>query len=163
MRIRLCLITGTRRGGISFGARKNAGISSSELFHVQEVLFPCACQLIADEVLFRYNYGRNFSIDQALNAVLPSFVEADTVNLLQDVDSRRRLADLEDGAIRKICRTQPFQRSSKLSQSSEDCLAILVTRLNKHIEILRCSRFSMNAESIASNDEVLNGVCIERS
>jgi hypothetical protein len=44
--------------------------------------------------------GNNIGLDlvqRGFGALLPSLVEGEAVNVLKDVDSRRRVADLEDG------------------------------------------------------------------
>jgi len=114
---------------------KIAGVSSLELFQVKEVLFSSDGKLIANEVLFRNDDGWDLSIDKALNAVRPCFIETDAVDLLQYINPRRRLTDLEDSAVRKIRRRQISQWLSKLGECTKDCLAVLRARLNKHIEI----------------------------
>ena len=46
-----------------------------------------------------------FAVDKTLDSIFPGLIETDTVDVLQNVHSGRRLADLEHGAVHKISRT----------------------------------------------------------
>jgi hypothetical protein len=76
----------------------------AKLLDVENVLFPSACEFIPDPIISRYDSGPNFPVQDTLDAVLPCFVETDSVDVLQDVYSRGRLADLETGVVHKIGR-----------------------------------------------------------
>ena len=52
-----------------------------------------------------YDSSLNLAIDRSLDAVLPGLVKCDAVNLLQNIDSCRGLADLEGRAIHEVRRS----------------------------------------------------------
>jgi hypothetical protein len=59
-------------------------------------------KLISDEITPGYDGGLDFAFDKSFDSVLPSLIESDTINVLQDVNSSRRLADLEGTPIHKV-------------------------------------------------------------
>ena len=69
--------------------------SSPQLLDIEKVLLPAACEFVPDQVLLGNHIDFHFSIEEALNSVLPSLVESETIDALQDVHARRGLADLE--------------------------------------------------------------------
>jgi hypothetical protein len=62
-------------------------------------------KFISDEITPGYDCGLDFAIDESLDSVLPSLIESDTINVLQDVNPSRGLADLEGRPIRKVSRS----------------------------------------------------------
>jgi hypothetical protein len=133
----------------------------SQLLNVENVLLPSACEFIPDEVIFGYNARPDFPIDNPLDSIFPGFIETDSIDVLQNVHSGRRLADLEHRAIHKISRTETAERCSVLGKCAKQRLAIFFVSPDKEIQVFRCSRFGVDPESIASHDKVLNGVIVE--
>jgi hypothetical protein len=134
---------------------------SSQFLDVENVLLSSICEFILDEVISGYNNGWDFAVDKALDSIFPGLIETDTVDVLQNIHSGRRLADLEHGAVHKISRTKTLKRSSVLSECAKQRLAVFLVRPNEEIQVFRRSRLGMHAESIAFHDEVLNGVIVE--
>lgn len=96
---------------------------------------------------------RDFAFHQTLNPLFPCFIKSDSIDALQDVDSCRRLADLETGSlfVTEIRGSKFLQRCAVGSESLIDCPAVFFICENEYIQIFRCSRFSMNANRIAAN------------
>ena len=84
---------------------------SSQFLDVENVLLSSICEFILDEVISGYNNGWDFAVDKALDSIFPGLIETDTVDVLQNIHSGRRLADLEHGAVHKISRTETLKRS----------------------------------------------------
>ena len=76
-----------------------------QFLYVENILLPPTCQFVPDEIIFRNHVDLYLSIDEALDSVLPGFVESDAIDALQDVHAGRWLADLESGAVREISGT----------------------------------------------------------
>ena len=67
----------------------------AEGLHVKKVLFPAGGELVADQIVSRYDTGGRVAIDRALDAIGPRFVEGNAINALQDIDSIGWLAYLK--------------------------------------------------------------------
>ena len=102
-----------------------------------------------DEVISGYNDGWDFAVDKALDSIFPGLIETDTVDVLPNVHSGRRLADLEHGAFHKISWTETVERSSVLGECAKQRLAVFFVRPDEEIQVFRRSRLGMHAESIA--------------
>jgi hypothetical protein len=133
----------------------------SQLLNVENVLLSSACEFILDEVIFRYNDRPDFPIDKPLDPIFPGLIKTDAIDVLQNVHSGRRLADLEYGAVHKISRTETAERCSVLGECAKQRLAIFFVIPDEEVQVFRCSRFGVHPESIASHDKVLNGVIVE--
>jgi hypothetical protein len=68
---------------------------------------------------------------------------------------------LENRAVLKISGTQARERGAILGESAKYGLAILFVGGDKKIQILRGSRFGVNAESVASDHKIPNAVIVE--
>jgi hypothetical protein len=141
----------------------NLSALGAQHFDVENVLFPSACEFILDEVGFGYDDGADFPIDKAFDSILPGFIETDAVDVLQNVHPCGRLAYLENGTVHEIGRAETTERCTVLGECPKYRLAIFFVGADEEIQVFRCSRFGVNAESIASHDKVLNGVIVERA
>jgi hypothetical protein len=135
--------------------------SCSQFLDVENVLLSSTCEFVLDEVIFGYDDGSDFALDKSLDSIFPGLIETDTVDVLQNVHPGRRLADLEHGAVHKVCRTEILERSSVLSKCAKQRLAVCFVRPNEDIQVLGRSRLGMYPERIPSHDQVLNGVIVE--
>jgi hypothetical protein len=75
---------------------------SLQFFDAEQILFPTAGELVADEVLTGNDGNPDFSLDGCFLAVLPGLVKGDSVDLPEDIDSARGIANLEAAAVPKI-------------------------------------------------------------
>jgi hypothetical protein len=133
----------------------------SQFSHIEEVLVPSACELIADEILSGDHVGSDLTIDKAFDSILPGFVKADSVDVLEKVDACRRLADLESGSVHEVLWGQAGQRRAILGECAEDGETVVPVGLDEDIQIFGGSRLRVNAECITTHDQVPNGVVVE--
>jgi hypothetical protein len=71
------------------------------------------------------------------------------------------LADLKNRVVPKIGGSQAGERGAILGKSAKYRLAIFVVGADKEIQILRRSRFGVNAESVAPHHKIPNPVIVE--
>ena len=140
-----------------------AWLGTVQLLYIQYVLLPSTGELISDEVVARDNGSSNFAVDESLDSILPGLIECDAINTLQDVNPCWRLGHLKGGAIRKVRWAQTIERCSVLSKGAKHRLAVFLVGSDKDIQVFGCSRFCVNAESIATHDKILNRVIVERA
>jgi hypothetical protein len=114
----------------------------SQLLNVENVLLSSTCEFILDEVIFGYNDGSDFAVDKALDSVFPGLIETDAVDVLQNVHSGGRLADLEHGAVHKISRTETVERCSVLGECAKQRLAVFFVRPDEESQVFRRSRLA---------------------
>lgn len=132
-------------------------------FHVGQVAQPSQLLLVPNQVFGREDM-RRYALKWHLDSVPPCLVELNRVNGLQDVDPRRRLANLNDGrgVVAEIGRRQPRNRRTKRRECPIYGLAISNGGPDKQIEILRGSRLGVNTHRIPADHQILNPVCVER-
>jgi hypothetical protein len=106
--------------------------------------------LILDEVISGYNDGSDFAVDKALDSIFPGLIETDTVDVLQNVDTGRRLANLEHGAVDKISWTETVERSPVLGECAKQHLAVFFVRPDEEIQVFPRSRVSTWVAHFAS-------------
>jgi hypothetical protein len=70
-----------------------------QLLNVENVLLSTTREFILDEIIFGYNNRPDFSIEKPLDSIFPGLIETDAVDVLQNVHSGRRLADLEHRSV----------------------------------------------------------------
>lgn len=103
------------------------------------------------------------TVDRSLFALAPCLIEVDSVDMLQDIDARWRLANLKDGMwVVSDLWNQPCNRCSVSCQRAVYSLAIFDLRADEKIEILRGPGLRVGADRVPSDDQVLNSVIVER-
>ena len=68
-----------------------------DLLDVENILFPARSQFVPDQVFPRDDISRGVSVEQGVDTVFPCFVERHAADLLKDIDSIGRHADLKPG------------------------------------------------------------------
>jgi len=131
-------------------------------FSVGQVLEAARGELIPDQV-FGGDYVNGNTVDVCFDSLRPGFVEGDAINVLQDIDTQRRLADLKDGGrvVAEIGRTDTAHGSTKSGQSPKDNFRIGTLGPNEEVEVFGSTRFGMDTDRIAADKKILNPVCVE--
>ena len=75
---------------------------STQLLNIKHVFFSTGRELISDEIVSRNDRGLNLAFNKSLDAIPPGLIKSDTVDALQNVNTRRGLADLECRAIHEV-------------------------------------------------------------
>ena len=70
-------------------------LGGTQRLDVKKIARTSAGELVADQIFARDDVNRRFVIDCTIDAIRPCFVEAHTINVLQDVDAFWRLANLK--------------------------------------------------------------------
>jgi len=95
--------------------------------------------------------------------MLPGFVEGHSVDMLQDVNAGGRLTNLKDGVgiVTEIGWGQPCYRRTIICKGVVNGFTVADLRADEEIEILRCSRFCVDANRVSADHQVINPVCVE--
>jgi hypothetical protein len=104
-------------------------------------------------------------VEGGFGALLPGLVKGDAVNVLQDVNSGRRAADLKDGVriVTEISGSQTGEGCAKGGKSAKHSFTVLDFGADKNIEILGCARLGVDANRVPPDDQVFNSVFVERA
>ena len=151
--LRLQLDRGRGSSGGMGELRCAFGLRLLHFGRVEEVLRPARCQFVSDEVFCRDDEGRQFPADLGHHAVLPCIFECDSIDSLEYIDTKRRLAHLKDGPglVVKVVWGESSERSAE-GECTKDGAAVFGVGLDPNVEILGGARFGVDAYGIGSDD-----------
>src|SRR5712691_4397970 len=101
-------------------------------------------------------------IDDALNALFPSLVKINAVDLRQDVHRNRVAAQAEKLAtLAEIAGGESLHWCAELHQGRIDRFRVLGIRLNQKVDVFRDAGLRVERNSVAPHDEVFNAEGVE--
>lgn len=102
-------------------------------------------------------------IDKGFDPIGPGLLEGDSIDLLQDIDAKGWLANLENGfgIIAKIIWRDAGERRTIGCQRTTDDLAVGTQWTHKDIEVFRRTGFGVNSNRITADKKIFNSVGVE--
>ena len=107
--------------------------------------------------------GRRLFVKDPFHPLSPCLIEGDAGNSLQYVYPAGLYAYLEHrgSLVIEVGGGHSGQRRSVFFECCENCLAILLIRLDEDIEVFGAARFRMNTNGMSADHKVLDTVCVK--
>jgi hypothetical protein len=128
---------------------------------IQEVLLAPGRALVGEQVAAG-EHANYLIAESGIEAIKPRLVEANAVDVGDDVDADWLNSDLEDEPRpRQIFGRQVMQWCAESLQRCQNPLGIRPVGSNPHVEVLRCAHQTVSGQCMRADDEELNAMRVE--